>query len=400
MANIGTSIAAWSTTEASNQPDGSDSATIVGDLRAIQAGVRYLRTNDTIASASTCDLGSKDAEYLSISGTVSITALGTVSAGIVKRVVFENTLTLTHNGTSLILPGAANISTAAGDAAEFVSLGSGNWRCTQYQKANVAPIDFAALGGFRNKIINGGFGINQRGYVSGAAVGAGLYGHDRWKMAASADTYTYSTTNNKTTVTIPAGKVLQQVVEGLNLQSGTYVLTWEGTAQGKIGAGSYGSTGITGSITGGTNTTIEFGPGTVANVQLELGAATPFEPRSVGQELALCQRYYYRVTPAANDQLADAVSLVTNTAGGAGFRFPVTLRSVPTALEQSGTAGDYGVSFANVSTACSAVPTFSAATSEHYARLQWSATSGHTAGQGGILYSVNTSAYLGFSAEL
>lgn len=133
MANVGTSLKNWSTTEASNQPDGSDSATIAGDLRAIQAGVRYLRSNDTIASASTCDLGSKDAEYLSISGTTTITALGTVSAGIVKRVVFEGALTLTHNATSLILPGAASITTAAGDAAEFVSLGSGNWRCTNYQ---------------------------------------------------------------------------------------------------------------------------------------------------------------------------------------------------------------------------------------------------------------------------
>lgn len=145
---------------------------------------------------------------------------------------------------------------------------------------------------FRNKIINGGFAVNQRVYVSGAAVGTGLYGHDRWKMAASGDTYTFSTTNNKTTVTIPAGKVLQQVIEGLNLQTGTYTLSWEGTAQGKIGAGALSDSGVTGSITGGTNTTIEFGPGTVANIQLEPGSvATPFEARPYGTELALCQRY-------------------------------------------------------------------------------------------------------------
>ena len=145
----------------------------------------------------------------------------------------------------------------------------------------------------RNKIINGNFAINQRAYVSGAAVGAGLYGHDRWKMAASGDTYTFSTANNKTTVTIPSGKVLQQVIEGINLQTGTYVLSWEGTAQGKIGGGSYAASGVTASITGGTNTTIEFGPGTLANVQLEIGqVATPFEPHPLQAELMLCQRYY------------------------------------------------------------------------------------------------------------
>lgn len=152
------------------------------------------------------------------------------------------------------------------------------------------------LAGFRNKIINGNFAVNQRNYVSGAAVGANLYGHDRWKMAASADTYTFSTTANKTTITIPAGKVLRQVIEGLNLQTGTYTLSWEGTAQGKIGAGSPSTSDVTGLITGGTDTTIEFGPGTVANVQLEFGSiATPFEHRPIGLELALCRRYYQTI---------------------------------------------------------------------------------------------------------
>jgi hypothetical protein len=183
----------------------------------------------------------------------------------------------------------------------------------------------------RNKIINGGFAVNQRAYVSGAAVGAGLYGHDRWKMAASGDTYTFSTTANKTTVTIPATKVLRQVVEGLNLQSGTYVMSWEGTAQGKIGAGSLSASGVTGSITGGTDTTIEFGPGTVANVQLEFGSvATPFEQRTYGTELALCQRYY--------EVMGDGTNLYPNIAGyqsastavAVPLSFKVTKSSVPT----------------------------------------------------------------------
>jgi hypothetical protein len=95
-----------------------------------------MRAQDTIASATTCDLGSKDAESLTITGTTTITALGTVSAGIIKRVVFSGALTLTHNATSLILPSGANITTAAGDCAVFESLGSGNWRCTSYTKAS------------------------------------------------------------------------------------------------------------------------------------------------------------------------------------------------------------------------------------------------------------------------
>lgn len=149
------------------------------------------------------------------------------------------------------------------------------------------------LVGFRNKLINGNFAINQRVYVSGAALPAGLYGHDRWRGNAAGDTYTFATVENKTTVTIPAGKVLRQTVEGLNLQSGTYTLSWEGTAQGKIGAGSLGDSGVTGVIVGGTDTIIEFGPGTLSNAQLEEGpVATKFEERPYGLELQLCQRYY------------------------------------------------------------------------------------------------------------
>lgn len=156
----------------------------------------------------------------------------------------------------------------------------------------VASINGGQLAGLRNRIINGNFGINQRAYVSGAAVGSGLYGHDRWKMAASGDTYTFSTTANVTTVTVPVGKVLQQVIEGVNLETGTYVLSWSGTAQGKIGAGSYAASGVTGSITGGTNTTIEFGPGTVSKVQLAIGSVvSTFEERHTGLEEMLCQPY-------------------------------------------------------------------------------------------------------------
>lgn len=149
------------------------------------------------------------------------------------------------------------------------------------------------LAGMRNKIINGAFLVNQRGYVSGTATTAGQYTLDRWKVTGAGG-ITFSTTNNKTTVTIPSGQTLQQVIEGLNLQTGTYVMSWEGTAQGRIDGGSYGASGVvTASITGGANTTIEFNTGTVANVQVEPGTiATPFEHRLYGAELALCQRYY------------------------------------------------------------------------------------------------------------
>lgn len=49
-------------------------------------------------------------------------------------------LTLTHNVTSLKLPGSANITTAAGDVGFFLSLGSANWKCLHYSKANGSAV--------------------------------------------------------------------------------------------------------------------------------------------------------------------------------------------------------------------------------------------------------------------
>jgi hypothetical protein len=90
----------------------------------------------TVASAATTDIGAVTSQNVTVTGTTTITSLGTVAAGTFRRLVFSGILTLTHNATSLILPnGGVNIVTAAGDSLEAVSLGSGNWRVTSYQQA-------------------------------------------------------------------------------------------------------------------------------------------------------------------------------------------------------------------------------------------------------------------------
>lgn len=99
-------------------------------------GALNYATETDVASGATCAIGGVDSNNVRITGTTTITSFGTVAAGVVRKVRFAAALTLTHNATSLILPGGANITTAAGDTLEAVSLGSGNWFVRQYQRAN------------------------------------------------------------------------------------------------------------------------------------------------------------------------------------------------------------------------------------------------------------------------
>lgn len=202
--------------------------------------------------------------------------------------------------------------------------------------ANVTlpSINGTSVSGFRNRVINGNFAINQRAVSGTVTLAAGIYGHDRWKAGAAGCTYTFATANNVTTLTISAGS-LQQVVEGLNLESGTYALSWSGTATGKIGAGSLSASGVTQAVTGGTDTTIEVSTGTLSKVQLEVGSATTFEQRPNGIELALCQRYCLGIA-------ANAIFAQANPFNATGISIyiptPVTMRTSPSISGFSGTS--------------------------------------------------------------
>ena len=100
-----------------------------------------------ISSATTTDIGAATGRFIDVTGTTTITGLGTIRAGVIRTVRFTGALILTHNGTSLLLPSAANITTVANDTAEFVSLGSGNWKCLWYQRYTGAAIVGAAVSG-------------------------------------------------------------------------------------------------------------------------------------------------------------------------------------------------------------------------------------------------------------
>ncbi len=120
-----------------------------------------ISTEDTIqtpiASASTITIGTAGAgETVHITGTTTITSLGVASRnGVTRTLIFDGVLTLTHNATSLIMPGGVNKTTAAGDTAVFIceNATSGYWRCVDYSPYTVtAGGSSVPVGGGTDKV--------------------------------------------------------------------------------------------------------------------------------------------------------------------------------------------------------------------------------------------------------
>jgi hypothetical protein len=220
----------------------------------------------------------------------------------------------------------------------------------------INPVYLSPCNVLQQAVINGNFAINQLVVSGTVTLAAGAYGHDMWKAGASGCIYTFATTANITTITITSG-TLQQIIEGINLYTGTYALSWTGTSQGRINSGSYSASGITGAITGGTNATVEFGTGTLSKVNFNFGTiALPFQAKSFTEDRNACLRYFetsydYGITPGSASSLGAVYSTSGATGVLQGFRFRVEKRTdaLVTIYSPSGTKGDiWGSTDSNV----------------------------------------------------
>lgn len=149
---VPSAITDLSQTAANNYPSGSESPITADDyFRAHASFIALLRDGKgftdmvTLASGSTTDIGGQNAMAVEITGTTTITSFGTTYNG-PRFLRFTGALTLTHNATSLILPGGSNITTAAGDTCIAIPNSSANgWVVLAYQRGANNP-DRAASG--------------------------------------------------------------------------------------------------------------------------------------------------------------------------------------------------------------------------------------------------------------
>jgi hypothetical protein len=259
-------------------------------------------------------------------------------------------------------------------------------------RAETPQEQFHLIGaGRRNAIINGDFQISQRGdYSSATSVTADTYYVDRFyhglsgvtanvqhvtdsfssrvkrlKITATSSATGYMGISQRTTREenrhLFANEDAGYVVFSLWMKSNTSnagIYIYNGTQlnrQGHSGNGQWEHLVCRAPLSKMTNTTADFHArmydnGTVsinsgdyieiAYVQVErnaTGVATPFEHRPYGEELALCQRYFYRHTNGTVTGVIGPAAYYSSSDVRIPVSFPVTMRATPSLSVAGGT---------------------------------------------------------------
>ena len=212
-----------------------------------------------IASAATINLETATGHLVDVTGTTAISAI-TLGDGHQRSVRFTGALTLT-NGASLLLPGGANIVTAAGDFAVFAGYAGGVVRCLAYTGATYGPVAgklikftaFPASGtwtrsvGCKSVFVEvmgaggGGGGVsNAAGYLAGSGGAQGGRSLKRITTAGATET-----------VTVGAGGAAGANTGGAGGTGGTSSFGAFCSATGGVGGAGATATGISGTNAGG-----------------------------------------------------------------------------------------------------------------------------------------------------
>ena len=304
-------------------------------------------------------------------------------------------------------------------------------------RAETPQEQFNLIGaGRRNILINGDFQVSQRGdYTSATSASSGYY-LDRWKLnrATVTGNLTHDTTERSLkldatsagtgrlaffqqvedknylpfkgkTMTISAWVKSSTPNANIYLYNGSGYTAcstshsgsgqWEYLTATGVASATASSFEVSFGLISGTGGTVSIASGDyieAKEVQLELGkVATPFEHRSYGEELALCQRYYWRSASAAYTYLGSG--LITNSSLGlVPIFFPQTMRTTPTCSA----SGSFGLLQTNTLSASLAF------TEGSQQSIRANVTvSGATAGRACLLRTENsTAAYIDADAEL
>jgi hypothetical protein len=418
--------------------DGTAAATIANSTGVIAVSTKVEYADGTAAAPTVTNTGDTDTGvYFPAANEVAVSAGGTVAAAFNSNGLFFRNRII--NGDMRIDQRNAGAAVTVNSTANTYTidrwLGSGQSADGVFtvQQDTVVPAGFANSSKMTVTTADASLGATQqylfRQFVEGnniadwgwGAAGALTVTLSFWVRSSVTGTFGGALNNNGNTRNYPFTYVINsantweyKTVTIAGDTTGTWATNTDrgvavtfslgsGTSQSATAGAWTGTTGIY-SATGATNLMATLSATWyVTGVQLETGSvATPFERRPFGTELMLCQRYYYRLKSTGANYPFGFAQCYSTTSAGALIPYPVTMRTAPSALEQSGTATDYQLYQAGGGVqACSAVPAYAGVlTTTAYGAVNFTVAANIVAGNITQATGANSSAYLGWSAEL
>jgi hypothetical protein len=440
-----------------------------GDLAGLSANAPIAYASNTFSLNVGSGLETAGTTLAVTYGTVAA-ALGTTTAGTVNRAARQDHVHALPTAADIgavgnaLVQNKADLVTATGNATPArLAVGSNGDALVADSTTTTGLRWQPNYNAGRNRIINGGFDIWQRGtsFASGSLF---QYTADRWfgnsfagvTCTVSRESFTpgaapvagYEGTYHLRLVrgagTVTAASYLTQRIEDVRTfagqtvtvsfyaklaSAGTVTVSFDqkfgsGGSSDVIGSGTnlsvttswaqYSATISVASVSGKTIGASSFLdlvvtlPQALGNctfdiwgVQVEAGSvATRFEEEPFEATLRKCQRYYQRFVAGTGYGRFGIGSVDTITTALCYVNTSVAMRVTPTAIDTTGTASNYAIYDAGTIRACSAVPTILANSTDQTSVVTATASS-LTTGRAVELMANNVStAYIGLSAEL
>jgi len=173
------------------------SQTITGE-KLFSETLRTTKGSD-VASATTLSLGAGN--YFDITGTTTVTGITSIGIGTQIKLHFDGALQLTHHATNFFLIGGANITTVAGDEAEFVEYDTGKWRMVSYSSVYAAKIRDDSI---TSSKINTGAVVSD-GLATASTYGSQSVASTTWTPAAGWYTFAVEVTSGNWKMEVATG---------------------------------------------------------------------------------------------------------------------------------------------------------------------------------------------------